>query len=166
VSEKEIPSTTRLADTADMTAIYMMGYDVWGDGRPQSPYLEQCYGSQKYKRGQWYVLADSRGNPLSSLITYKLEPNVSGIGSIATPPEMRKRGLASRLISDVLELLKRDGVKTVFLFSDISPEFYEKFGFIRLPKELQRYPDSTCMVWGMPLTEIVSTPNFSAPLYF
>ena len=166
VSDIEATSKTRMAIEADMTTIYMMGYDAWGDGRPHSTYLEQCYGSQKYKKGQWYVLADNEGNLLSSLITYRLGRDVGGIGSIATPGELRMRGLATRLIQDVLELLPRDGVKTLFLFSDISPEFYEKLGFNKLPDQFQRYPDSVCMVRGTPVAKLISIPDFTAPSYF
>lgn len=156
----------REAAQADLDHVYMMGFDAWGEGQAENVYLEQCRASPKYKRGRWYVLEDERGELLSSLITYKLGPGTAGIGSIATPPALRKRGLAARLIKDVLALLTREGAKTVFLFSDIAPEFYESLGFRKLPASLQRYPKSACMAWGVSAAEIVNAPGFTPPAYF
>ena len=166
VSEVIADSKIREARDADMISVYMMGYDAWGDGNPPPMYLEQCAASTKYKKGRWYVLADNRDNAVSSLLVHKLADTVAGIGSIATPPELRNRGLATRLILDVLESLNQTGVEIVYLFSDISPEFYGRLGFTSLPKEFQRYQESTCMVWGRPVAEVTRTPGYSAPTYF
>ena len=149
-----------------MDQVYMMGFDIWGEGQAERVYLEQCRASPKYKAGRWYALADERLILLSSLVTYKIGPGAAGIGSIATPPALRRRGLATRLITDMLALLTQEGVKTVFLFSDITPEFYEKLGFRKLPAGLQRYPKSACMAWGTPVPEIISAPGFTPPAYF
>jgi len=165
MTEKET-AAVREAARAEMPAVYLMGFDVWGEGKPEASYLEQCGASPKYRTERWYVLADGQGAPLSSLVVYQLGPGVAGIGSIATPPGLRRRGLAARLIKDILELLAREGAKTVFLFSDIAPGYYEQFGFRILPAEFQRYPGSTCMAWGGPVSELLSSPGFSLPTYF
>ena len=156
----------REAAQADMDPVYMMGFDTWGEGQAEGVYLEQCRASPKYKTGRWYVLADEHGALLSSLITYQLGPGAGGIGSIATPAALRNRGLATRLIKDVLALLTLEGAQAVFLFSDIAPEFYEKLGFRKLPARLQRCPKSTCMVWGAPVAETINAPGFTLPEYF
>ena len=156
----------REAVLADMDSVYMMGFDIWGEGQPEGVYLAQCHASPKYRTGRWYVLEDDRGALVSSLVTYVIGSGAAGIGSIAVPPALRKRGLATGLINDMLALLTLEGVKTVFLFSDIAPEFYEKLGFHKLPAGLQRYPKSACMVWGTPVPEIINAPGFTPPAYF
>lgn len=162
--------TVRLATESDMTAVYLMGYDVWKRDDSQAAYLEGCRNSQKYKRGRWFVLVDNEDKAISSLIVYKLtfnlEPDAAGIGSIATPIELRKRGLASLLIGKVLAILTQEGVSRVFLFSDIAPEFYEKREFKKLPAQHQKYTDSVCMAWNKDPEYITNETDFVPPTYF
>ena len=162
-SLNEIKATK--ASTDEYEEIYMMGYDVWGDGATKIDYLNLCRDLSKYKKGQWYVLKDG-DLLLSSLIVYKLSENTFGIGSISTPIFLRKKGFASKLISQVIELLKNDfNAYAIFLYSDIEPEFYEKFGFEKLPQSYQRYKTTTCMVRGHDLNRYFNH-EFKAPEYF
>lgn len=155
---------TRLAKTGELDAIYLMGLDIWADG-PLIDYLQSCHESSKYKTGTWYVL-ENKKQLLSSLIVYDLGANQFGIGSIATPPELRKNGYAGTLITDVINLIesKNDQVMT-FLYSDIKSEFYEKFGFKKIPLEKQKYQTTTCMVKGKNNLDLNSN-NFIVPNYF
>jgi N-acetylglutamate synthase-like GNAT family acetyltransferase len=129
-----------------MDAIFLMGRDAWGKGKTVQAYLVSCRHSPKYKRGQWYALEDAERGLVSSLIVYRLSSGVAGIGSIATARKSRGNGLASRLIGDILKRLDRRGTRRVFLFADISPRFYERFGFAALPPEYQKHPGSVCML--------------------
>jgi N-acetylglutamate synthase-like GNAT family acetyltransferase len=136
----------RLARPDDMNSIFMMGFDQWSEGKDEGSYLAECRASRKYAEGQWRVLAD-RGELLSSLITYRFSKTTMGIGSIATPPSLRHRGHASRLVSGVVADLEREEhARTIFLFSDIAPSFYLRFGFTALPPEQQTSPKSVCMI--------------------
>ena len=156
----------RLATAQDMNEIYMMGFDVWADDESAVEYLKGCCSSEKYKRGNWYVLNAPSGERLSSLITYSFDSKTAGIGSIATPPLMRRKGDATCLIKTVLECLQRDGVNTVFLYSDINPYLYESLGFQALPKNFQKYEKSLCMVWGKDMHKRLSAHEFQPPDYF
>ncbi len=160
----------RLAITSDMDEIYLMGYDVWGEGEPIDAYLEICRNAPKYKRGRWFVLTDEQGEVVSSPIVYRgtfnLEAPAAGIGSIATPGALRRRGYAAHLVRGVLDLLTQEGAHQVYLFSDISPEYYEKLGFRKLPPDFQKYPESICMVWGREVEDFASEENFAPPTYF
>ncbi|MBY0412812.1 MAG: GNAT family N-acetyltransferase, partial [Bdellovibrionales bacterium] len=141
--------------------IFMMGYDVWADGVSKTDYLKLCIDSPKYNKGQWYVLKDG-DLLLSSLIVYQFSENTFGIGSIATPNYLRKKGFAANLISKVIEKLE-NGVNpnAIFLYSDIDPNFYEKFGFTKLPQSYQRYKTTICMVRSLDLNS-----EFQVPEYF
>ncbi len=144
--------------------IYKMGFDVWADGSSLENYLEECRTSPKYRQGEWFVLERNRAL-LSSLLVHSFADNVYGIGSIATPVDQRKKGYASALIKSVLnDLQKNRSSKVTYLYSDINPEFYQRFGFKILPPPLQKYKTTTCMVC---LTDSeINFSKLSPPPYF
>lgn len=163
---KEIREATK----EDMTDIFMMGFDVWGDAMPSEEYVTMCQDSNKYKKGKWYVLEEKDTKELlSSLIVYELNPSeslsVKGIGSIATPVHLRKNGYASLLIEETINRLEQEEkCKSFFLYSDIGTDFYKRLGFIVLPNDSQKYKDSVCMYYSKE-TDIVSIP-IDIPNYF
>jgi predicted N-acetyltransferase YhbS len=69
-------------------------------------------------------------------------------------------------VRGVLDLLTKKGAHQVYLFSDISPEYYEKLGFRKLPPDCQKSPDLICMVWGKEVDDLVSVEKFAPPTYF
>lgn len=131
--------------TEEFDEVYKMGFDVWADGSSLENYLEGCRTSPKYRQGEWFVL-ENNGNLLSSLLVHSFTDNIYGIGSIATNASQRKNGNASILIEKVLDELQNNrNSKVTYLYSDINPEFYERFGFKILPHDLQKYKTTTCM---------------------
>ena len=154
------------ARPSEYDAIYQMGFDTWGDGQPLEVYLDGCRSSPKYQQGSWYVLKNEHGVICSSLIRYRLGERTCGIGSIATPPQLRKKGFASALVAAALKQFEGEGFQRVFLFSDIDPKFYERFGFIPLPLRFQHYKDSVCMILGASEEQIERSPDFVPPKYF
>lgn len=157
----------RPAEPRDLEAVYRMGYDTWGDSKPVHAYLKACAESPKYRTGTWYVL-EERGRLMSSLIVHRLADHSFGLGSISTPPERRRNGWASQLISGVLSLLDSQGAETIYLHSDIDALFYARFGFRLLPPDLQRRAGSGAMLRCPPalFTSIVGSPGYRAPDYF
>lgn len=138
----------------------MMGFDVWSESASAEEYLKGCYESEKYKKGQFKVLEDG-DMLLSSLIFYQLSHGWFGIGSIATPAELRKQGWAAKLTLDVAEQLETEmGARAIFLFADINPKFYEKLGFVPLPDTFQNYKSSICMVRASNVEKIWGTEGF------
>lgn len=144
----------REATKEDMIEIYKMGYDVWGDNMPYEEYITLCQASNKYKKGKWYVLeATDTKQLLSSLIVYELNLSedqiVKGLGSIATPLLLRKKGYASLLVKEMINKLElEENCNNFFLYSDIGIEFYKGLGFIVLPNDCQKYKDSVCMYYS------------------
>ncbi len=53
----------------------------------------------------------------------------AGIGSVATHPDYRRRGLATALVRDTLALLRHDGHHLSFLGAEIAAPFYERLGW-------------------------------------
>ena len=100
------------------------------------------------------------------MIYYKFN-GCFGIGSIATPPDFRRNGFASDLIMGVLkELMNSDPNFKVFLYADIDSKFYEKFGFVALPKEFQRYSKTTCMMLSKNIEDFDGLQLSDVPTYF
>ena len=156
---------SRKADPGEFDQICMMGFDTWGNAVSEAEYLSGCRASPKYKKGIWYILEDE-GELISSLIVYEFGDNKFGIGSLATPKHLRKQGYASKLITWVIENIeKNNGNAILFLYSDIEPEFYGKFEFLKLPTEAQRYKTTTCMIRGKNIEKFFSD-KLANPEYF
>lgn len=154
----------REAAQSELDQIFMMGFDVWAEGSVED-YILECRDSPKYKRGTWFVLLEDE-RLVSSLILYDLGANEFGIGSIATSEKFRNKGYASRIIKDVIQRIENKNPAAVFfLYSDINPEFYEKFSFFKLSVTTQRYKTTTCMIRGQNIEKYFSDKKF-IPEYF
>lgn len=138
----------RQGNKEDHETIFMMGYDAWGEGLPEADYLRQCMSSPKYPQGTWYVLEDASGL-VSSLIVYRtgfdLPADCWGIGSVATPPALRKKGYAGKLLQHVIDMAAEESIRGIYLFSGIDPDYYARFGFIPVPAAPADLP-GLCMV--------------------
>ncbi|MCB9229020.1 MAG: GNAT family N-acetyltransferase [Deltaproteobacteria bacterium] len=89
-------------------------------------------------------LIDRSATVLSSLkrYTYRIAtPGLSrslaavGLGAVFTHPDHRGCGYAPTLIHKTLEKARNEGFDMALLFSDITPAFYEKCGFMAIPAE-------------------------------
>ena len=150
-----------LANKDEMNSIYMMGFDTWSDGMTKKSYIESSSNSPKYKKGIWWLLENEQGDIFCSLIVYQFENSVYGIGSIATPREMRSNGYASNLVKRVcIHLEQVLKAKTIYLYSDIRPSFYEKCGFIKLHSQFQEYDFSICMLRSLIPPQELSTAKY------
>ncbi|MEZ9409539.1 MULTISPECIES: GNAT family N-acetyltransferase [Vibrio] len=123
----------RKARDHELDTIYSIGFEAWSDGLSCEDFLSACKGSKKYQDGVWYVLIENE-QILSSLIVYQnlfsLKDDCFGIGSVATPKNLRGKGYASELINLVkIELFQNHNGKAIFLHSDINERFYRRLGF-------------------------------------
>lgn len=82
------------------------------------------------------VLHDPDGAPLSHLRLHAVrglagseEIVLGGMAMVITPEPIRGRGYAGLLVEATIDLLRREEVDGAYLFSDIDPSFYERFGF-------------------------------------
>jgi predicted acetyltransferase len=135
----------RQAKSREIDSILDEGYKVWSKGRTRERYLEDNREEDAY--GARYIIEES-GVIVSSLILLRLKQvcnrETCGIGSVLTPSIHMHRGYATSLITSCLEhITDREGY--IFLYSEIAPSFYEKFGFIVLPPALQK-SKAPCMV--------------------
>ncbi|WGL60665.1 GNAT family N-acetyltransferase [Pigmentibacter sp. JX0631] len=147
LSEFEI----RIARPEELPEVYEMGFDEWGEGKTLTQHIQACHESIKYPHGIRYVLVNHNKQLVASLMCYEYQLNsnekIIGIGTVCTKITERKKGYAGLLLNGVTETYIAQKIYSSYvLFSDINPAYYEKFGFIPLPSELQKYPKSVFMI--------------------
>ena len=121
-------------------------HSLWGDGLT----LDDRHGKLVRRmveagpaRFSMAGLVDDRGQLVASLKRYTYSLGIRGtqlpavgLGAIFTPTEQRRQGLAARLIERVLAGAESElGCRAAFLYSDIDPAYYRKFGFTELRAE-------------------------------
>lgn len=135
----------REARKSEFSGILKEGYVVWNKGRTLEQYCADNRKEDAY--GTRYVVEDG-GRIVSSLILLRLgkifDRQAVGIGSVITPPEFRHKGYAAELMKNTVQLAGSGDI--TFLYSEVLPAFYEAFGFRVLPSNMQKDPDSICMV--------------------
>lgn len=119
-------------------------YAAWSDGLSRRAYgqlnaaqMRTPWGGERLRR---LALVDGAGQLLASAKRYRFDARldgrvapVCGIGAVFTPPALRGRGHASRLISRLLDEERAGGAASAMLFSEIGTPFYERLGFAPVP---------------------------------
>lgn len=158
----------RQARPEEILSLFEEGYKEWPKNRTFQQYCMDNGKEDSY--GTRYVL-EVGGNIVSSLIVLDVKSfngrNTYGFGSVLTPGEYAGNGYATQLLKKCIELIS--DTSPLFLYSDITPSFYERLNFRILPDYLQkRLGKSVCMVlceedvW----TEILSSSIEQMPDYF
>lgn len=118
-------------------------YSLWNDGLTRERYgqynraqFSTPWGAARLRRvglvegGR--LLASAKRYSLHARLDGRLVP-VLGIGAVFTPPDLRGRGLARRLLDALLEQGRVEGRTLALLFSEIGSAFYERLGFRVVP---------------------------------
>jgi GNAT superfamily N-acetyltransferase len=119
---------------------------IWSDGLTREAYARYNAAQMKTPWGRQFLdrvaLVDG-GRALSSAKRYMLRARLDGqqirllgIGAVFTPPALRSRGSAAALIEKMIDDARRDGVDGALLFSEIGAAYYERFGFVPIPRDV------------------------------
>ena len=107
---------------------------------------------------RFLVLRDEPGGFLSFLrlhavqaLHHDREIWLAGIATVVTRERLRGQGYASELLRLTLDLLRQEGADGAYLFSDIGPDFYQRFGFVTV---------GSTMI-DVPLASVPSSPDES-----
>ena len=119
----------------DMNLVFLMGQDAWGAECQTQEYLDICYSSEKYRSGNWFILKNSKGTPVSSVIAYAIPgpDNRSwiGIGSLATEVSSRNKGYGLSCLSMLIDgYEKQQTINSFILFKDVQTNIYSSAGFM------------------------------------
>ena len=126
------------ASLAEQLQADQHSYSTWGEEESVEDDLARCRNSVRRGKAQCWVLTLD-GAVVSSLGCVPLKFYASGdvvdgfgIASVHTRDDMRRRGLAQKLCQYVIDQQRQNDAQIGLLFSDISPTYYEKMGFVLL----------------------------------
>lgn len=135
----------RDAAPGERDAILRMTHDLWADGLDLPAYrdLTATLMGSDWARGGGYrflVLADDADpRPLGAMKLYRFgarlggkEIAVGGIGAVFTPPDRRRRGIASAMLSQAHAIMRERGDAVSLLFSEIGAAYYARAGYREL----------------------------------
>ena len=137
-----MPAVTPATGTV-LQQIYDDTFSLWNDGLTRPDYerfnraqMMTPWGTRHLERVAWMdgdtLLASAKRYGLTLAFDGVQVPCV-GIGAVFTPPALRGRGHAPALIEALSEEAARDGFEYVFLYSEIDPAYYARFGFETIP---------------------------------
>jgi predicted N-acetyltransferase YhbS len=118
-------------------------HSIWNDGLDRERYerfwqaqLLTPWGSEHLDRvalvDNGTVVCSAKRYDLSARVDGRIR-RVLGIGAVFTSPSSRRQGAAARLLERVLESGEAEGYEYAMLFSEIDPDFYERFDFVPIP---------------------------------
>ena len=144
----------RAARPADLPAVYKLLSACFPDARPDLFRRQTEHDSTFRQRHARVVEVD--GAVVGHLRIFDREMwlrgarlRAAGIGSVATHPDYRRRGLATALLRHTIALLRRDGYHLSFLGTEIAAPFYERLGW-----RIVRQPSH-----GAPAAEAAALPE-------
>jgi hypothetical protein len=138
--------TTRLvvADAALRDRIQDETFPIWNEGLSRASYgrwnaaqMRTAWGRDRLHR---LALVDGEGRWLATLKRYRFTARVDGIeapavglGAVFTPPALRGRSYARRIIEETLAEEASRGAAIAILFSEIGDRYYAALGFQPVP---------------------------------
>src|ERR1700730_17916489 len=136
-------SCTELRElTADERASYFRAMQpLWGGGLAEEAFVafQRRLAASPEARGRYRMFGlfpRGGGDLLSGVKAYELAGafegaplRILGIGAVFTPPGLRGRGYAARMLADAMARFGDEGADAALLFSDIGAEYYRRLGF-------------------------------------
>jgi GNAT superfamily N-acetyltransferase len=119
-------------------------YPIWGEGLTRPAYGQWNRAQADTVWGRDYLsrvglldgphlVASAKRYILAGSIDGRPAP-ILGIGAVFTPPGRRGRGHATALVESMLADGAAHGCVAALLFSEIGPAFYERLGFVHVPR--------------------------------
>ena len=125
--------------------VQKQSHTIWGEGLDLQERLSRLNQLLHYKEGKYLHMAGLLNESKELVCSCKMYTlyirhhqqviKTHGFGAVFTPPEHRKKGYAETMIHHALLDACEAGYEAAFLFSDIGPMYYEKFGYQTLPSE-------------------------------
>ncbi len=107
---------------------------------------------QRYYEGNITLLAEEDGVPLADATAIPMRQNVrgtvypmAGVAGVATLPLARRRGYARALVTQLLGQMREAGHVVSALYP-FRPSFYQRFGYVGLPKPRTVKFSPACLV--------------------
>jgi len=126
----------------DLNAIFKETFSIWSPGLTRDEYLEYMWRVSRLpwaKRNLEFLVLKAKADVAASLKYHKLifkhrnrHYQFVGLGAVYTQKRFRNQGYASQLVELAIDKAVAEGADGMFLFSDIDPAFYTRFGFVEV----------------------------------
>lgn len=129
-------------ETAEWPAVLFVLHEtfkIWSAGLTRSHY---CFYTWRQLKHPWarknfrFMVYRSGENIVAGLKIYSMSISLrgstyrlAGLGAVYSMESHRAQGYGGKLMTDAVDLARREGFDGVYLFSDIGSSFYERFGF-------------------------------------
>jgi len=144
--DKVTPMELKPGTYSQLTSILMESHSIWGKGFAKDDYLKFNLRLRKRPWSKYHfrhlVLLDRVRRPICSCKVYEMNALVKSkpvrlaqLSSLFTPAQRRKHGFADELMKRLMSRLKEEGFSLAVLFSEISPDFFKRYGF----REIEKY---------------------------
>jgi predicted acetyltransferase len=143
------------AEWRDALAVLNETFKIWSPGLSKTDYyfyiasqLAHPWARKNYR----YMVYRDRSAIAGSLKVYGIDLasrgyryRAAGLGAVYTSEAYRGKGFGAKLMESVIRLARDEGFDAAYLFSDIDPTFYARFGFRQMGSGefWIRLPDST-----------------------
>lgn len=134
--------TIERADWRDILTVLHESYRIWSPGLSKDEYYEHISRQINHpwaRRNFKFFVLKEKNTIVASCKLYKVEISArgrtykcAGLGAIFTMPAARAQGFGSKLVSEAIDYCFNREYDALFLFSDIDPNFYSRFGFCEM----------------------------------
>lgn len=134
---------------AEISAVLERTHALWADGLDSAAYQEYIrtlMASDWAREGEgnyrFLVLReDAGGPPCGGMKLYRFDARLDGepvscggVGAVFVFPEVRRRGLATRMLEEAHRIMRARGDALSLLFSEIGAGYYARRGYRELPR--------------------------------
>jgi Predicted acetyltransferase involved in intracellular survival and related acetyltransferases len=126
----------------DLSAIFRETFSIWSPGLTRDEYCEYMWRISVLpwaKRHLEFLVLKAKDEVAASLkynqLTFRHRSQsykFVGLGAVYTQTRFRNQGYASQLMELAIDKAVSEGADGMFLFSDIDPAFYTRFGFVEV----------------------------------
>jgi ribosomal-protein-alanine N-acetyltransferase len=133
----ELSVLVRELNDSDIDQVVSLEKDIFPDPWPRSAFEEQLRGPQ------WGGIVAEQGGRLIGYACYLIVATESHLTNIAVDPQQRRKSVAKRLLSRILEIVSERQCEMLLLEVRTSNHaaitFYERFGFEMLYRRPNYY---------------------------
>jgi GNAT superfamily N-acetyltransferase len=123
----------------DILKVLHHTYEIWSPGLDRQSYYHYIRRQMNHpwsRRNYTFLIYRDGSGPVASCKLYRLQFSsrgklyrFAGVGAVFTQPDCRGMGYAQKMINELIDRSRSDGADGMLLFTDIGPQFYERFGF-------------------------------------
>ncbi|HAR43770.1 MAG TPA: hypothetical protein DCS07_14235 [Bdellovibrionales bacterium] len=130
-----VPGRMRVAHHAELSLVAQWMYEFNDEAMPQDPKskVETLKKVEQIIQRQALFVWEQNGRPVSMAGSWGTTPNGVRINAVYTPADLRRRGIASRLVAELSQAKLKAGNKFCFLYTDLSNptsnRIYQKIGY-------------------------------------